>query len=694
MAQTPSTFLLRGGLNLVTPPIAVPAGMAIAAVNYVPDVKGYSRIGGYERYDGLDRPSAAQYWVINFDQGSAAISEGDAVTGATSSATGKALIDAVVTSGSYGGGDAVGYLVLTAVTGTFADDENLQVSAATKCVADGTANLLGALTDENNTTWLKDAVDTQRALIAKVPGSGAVRGVHELNGDLYAIRDNAGATAGILHKATTGGWSAQDLGYYLDFTAAAAGNGFVEGETVTGGTSGATAIVRRVVLESGAYDSSGAGRLTVSDITGTFQAAETLTGGTSTQTATNTAAQAANALPAGGRYDFVVHNFYGAGKSKRLYGCAGVGPAWEWDGTYFTECRTGLDSALDKPTHVGHYKEHLFLSVAGGAMEHSEIGEPLQFKTTGGAGEIPFGSDITNFISDESTTLLVFGRNHIGYMTGTDASTFDLDKVSERSGAVEWTAQPAGNPVYLDDAGLREMTTTQAFGNWRLGTISQAIEPLFRSKSENSVSARASVLIRAKDQYRLFFDDKTGVTVYLGRDTPELMPFQLEHAIYCTCTGKVNSEANESIFAGTDDGYVMELERGRSFDGETISAFVRLAFNNVGSPTQLKCWAKTTLQCEASPQASLYVVAEFGYGDPYNPPGVEQNFTLQSGGGLWDESNWNQFYWSSQIIGQAEAHTEGLGENISLAIMSDADFEESHTLSSLTLNFTYRGVVR
>lgn len=65
-------------------------------------------------------------------------------------------------------------------------------------------------------------------------------------------------------------------GYTIPFTAAS--GTFTVGETITGGTSGATAIV---VADSGT-------ELGVSDITGTFTPGETITGGTSTETATLT----------------------------------------------------------------------------------------------------------------------------------------------------------------------------------------------------------------------------------------------------------------------------------------------------------------------------------------------------------------------------------------------------------------------
>lgn len=80
-------------------------------------------------------------WELKFKTGSAAINVGDTVAGATSTDT--AVVTQVqITSGTWGGGDAAGILLIKAPSGTspyFQDGENLQVSAATKAVADGVA---------------------------------------------------------------------------------------------------------------------------------------------------------------------------------------------------------------------------------------------------------------------------------------------------------------------------------------------------------------------------------------------------------------------------------------------------------------------------------------------------------------------------------------------------------------------------
>ena len=208
MSRRSTTITFGGGLNLVDSPLKVKPGALLAATNFEVTLRGgYKRFTGYERYDGHFRPSDATYWILNFDGATAAITEGDIVTGLSSSETGEALIDAVVTSGSYGGSDAAGYLVLTDVTGTFTDNEALQVSAVTKSIADGIEAPRGAGTTTLDLAYFADAVATARARISVVPGSGQIRGVWLYNDDVYAFRDNAGATACVMHKATTTGWT-------------------------------------------------------------------------------------------------------------------------------------------------------------------------------------------------------------------------------------------------------------------------------------------------------------------------------------------------------------------------------------------------------------------------------------------------------------------------------------------------------
>ena len=373
--------------------MAIKPGFCIGCKNYEADVEGYTRVQGYERFDGRLKPSEASYETLAFAAGSTEVVAGDVVTGATSSASGIALQNGVLESGTYGGADATGYLVLVEISGTFANGEDLQVSAAKVAESTGTNQVSGASTVELNTTYQGAAIERRRGLIAEVPGSGPVRGVATFKGDVYAWRDNAGATACVMHKATSSGWVAQTFGHTLAFTSG--GTAFVEGSSLNGGTSLATATIDRVVKTSGNWGTSdAAGYMVLSSITGTFQSGESLSG-SGGGAATSGGAQVAVSLPPGGKYRTRVENFYGTSSLERLYGVNGVGRAFEWDGSVLTPIEAISDAALDKPAWIAEFSKHLFLGYGGGALMVSGTGLPLSFDSNDGAFELGLGVDIT-----------------------------------------------------------------------------------------------------------------------------------------------------------------------------------------------------------------------------------------------------------------------------------------------------------
>ena len=94
---------------------------------------------------------------------------------------------------------------------------------------------------------------------------------------------------------------------------------------------------------------------------------------------------------------------------------------------------------------------------------------------------------------------------------------FVLNPISDSSGAQPYTVQMMDAPMFLDDGGVRTLPTTAAFGDWRMGTTTQAIETLIRQKRDSGILPVASMRIKGKDQYRLFWRDGTGITVYVGR---------------------------------------------------------------------------------------------------------------------------------------------------------------------------------
>lgn len=702
MAQETKFFPLRGGLNIATPAIEIPPGQCIDALNYECVQKGYQRIDGYERYDGHPAPSAAGYWVLNFVTGSIAVTAGQTVTGGTSGATGVSLIAGVLSSGTYAGSTAAGYLVLTAISGTFVTGESLKVSGATVCVASGSAIQSNATTTANDTAWSQAATAYASTLIGQVPGSGNILGCWTFNGNTYAFRNNALGTAALMYKASSTGWTLVPLGYSLPYA-----GGVVQinvGDVITGATSGATGTVTQVTLQTGTWGSTALGQIIFASTTGTFQNGETLKVSGTTK-ATASAASAAITLLPNGKYEFDNYNFYGGTSTQAMYGCDGVNRAFEFNGSVFVPLITGM--VTDAPKHICAWQNQLFLSFPGGSLQNSSIGYPYGWSAVTGASEIGIGEEITALINTV-VNLVVGGRSSVNMLYGNTSANFSLSLMNGGAGMIEWTAQQLNQPMYGDDRGLRNLNTTQTFGDFEIGTVTTLIQPLWAAKKKAGIYPVNSIRVRAKDQYRVFFSDGSGITVYIGRGAqsaltilgavtapgaPECMPFNLGKVVTCCCSSE-DANGNEIMFFGSTDGYLYQLDSGTSFDQQPITAYMRLAFNNVGGPTQNKRWHKVTLECDATASSTLGLIAEYAYSDPDLSPSTEQDFLVQGGGGYWDESNWDQFYWSATFEGLAECHVDGIGRNISVGVISVATYEQPHILHGLILHFSQRGLVR
>lgn len=683
MSQIPATFAFGGGLDTNSPAVAVPAGALISGINYEPLAEGYGRIEGYERFDGKTAPSVAQFWTLDFDNGALPIAEGDTVAGATSGATGVVITPPIGFTGSWDAHTAAGTLMLASVSAQFQDNEVITVGGAPHAQADGPSVADSAPSDDLRSTWRKLAIQYHRSIIGKVPGEGPVRGVAVLSGVVYAWRDNIGATKSICYRATAAGWVQLPTLTRVPFQLGKE-DIFAE-DVITGATSGTSARVIDAVVENGSTTADNAtGYLVVADVTGAFYSGERLyVGATDCAEAGVTSTYT---LSAGGRYRTINHNFYGAANLYRLYGVNGTGKAFELvPGEGIITIDTGMTD--DRPQRVFEINNHLGLIFPGGSVQFSGTLEPRAWSAILGAGEIGFGTNVTDVIQANATAVTIFGEQKIGVLQGTDKENFALDTLTEEAGCDADSAQQIGQTVYIDKRGLRSLAATQAFGNFKAGALSGRFEAYFRSKRKAKASVIGSYVCKTKSQYRLIWDDGTGLSVYMGGKTPEAIPFTLGDMVP-TCFGGGELDDGEGMFCGGADGYVYRLDSGNSFDGDYVRGFCMTPFNHFGSGEQDWRFHKVVLELQAPASAHISIVAQFNYGDGENPISGERNFTVSlteshsqdfvvsAGGGLWDSAQWNEFYWSAPVEGRAECDIDGIGRNASFIFATVADIDE------------------
>lgn len=664
---------LRGGLDLLTPTLQLQPGAARDAKNFEVSVNGgYTRIPGYERFDGRLSPSAATFSALLLEATATNVAPGDTITGPS----GSGVVIAV-------SGASVFY---TKTVGSFAIGQAITRGGLAVGTVLDTTSPVDARTAAQYTAL---ASDVYRTDIQAVPGSGPVRGLVHFGGSLYAWRDNTAGTQMVLHRATPTGWSAVALGWQLAFDAGAIA--IEEGDVVTGATSGATATVARLLLRDGTLTAgNAAGTLVFLSGTGTFTAGENLLVSAAI-VAKATGAQSAITLLPGGRVQTVTGNFGGL-YATRVYGCDNVNQGFEFDGTVYAPIRTGMP--VDTPNNVAVHSNHLFFSFAG-SLQFSSIGEPYRWSPIFGAGEIAMKADITALLpvqgSDQSPALVVYSRNETNILYGTSGEDFRLVNHSSSMGGNRYSAQRLDTGYVLDDRGIVSLSTTDKFGNFDAATLTYNIRPVLQSRRTTATAAGVN---RERSQYRLFFADGYGLymTVVNGQ-LLGTMPVQFPHPVQCWCEGEATDGVEQGYF-GSTNGMVYRMDSGPSFDGAPIESALMLAYHSLKSPRIRKRYRRASAEITAASYAELNFTYEVGYGLTDNEQPMPEQYASRFSSAYWDSMTWDAFTWDGRTLAPTELEMTGTGENVALIFYGNESFINEFTLNSVIIHFSMRRGLR
>jgi hypothetical protein len=718
-----------GGLDLTTPSLRLQPGALRDALNFeVAQFGGYSRVEGYERIDGRASPSAAVYSIVQVRGFSSDFTDefvekdfGTDITGtpfSTVPAIGQIVTQVAV--GFLGTADfntdfnsdftsalagargtiiavvtaPVPYLVVTQVTGVFDQSSPLTIPGP---IAIGFATPLSVSIDaKTKAIYTAAAADVYRALILAVPGSGPVLGVVAMAfagvDQLYAFRANLAGTAALLYRASAAGWVLVPYFDLVSFT----GGGTVEpfdGETLIQG--GVTATIMRVMWQSGGWSAlsgSAIGQFVVAaPAGGNFAAGAAHT--TSGATLTLVGVQTPITLAAGGRFEFEKCNFSGQLTTKRIYGCDGVNPPFEFDGVTLAPIATGLSP--NAPIHIRFHKNFLFLAQAS-SLIFCGAANPFKWDAIDGGGEIATGDTVTGMItlpgSQTTATLGVYLASNAAFLYGTDPTTFNLVTFNSGIGAVPYSTQNLFDTFFLDDLGVVTLKTTLNWGNFLPSTLTKNILPFIARERGNLVT---SAVNRSKSQYRLFFADGYALYVtvlnqqYLGSGTM-LFP----DIFSCVDTTKLITDT-EATYAGGEGGYVYQLDIGTSFDGAVVPAYFVTAWDPIKSPRILKRFRAASIEV----QGDSYAEIQYGYQLGYNSDQIAQLPAVTAVLNLgaiphWDQFVWDAFVWDGSGLTPTDIDETGTAENVRVTITSGTNYIGAYTVNSIIHHYSMRRGMR
>ena len=678
-----------GGLDQTTPTQALQNGALRDGSNFeVGLTGGYSRIAGYERFDGRDRPSEASWFLVQIDAFVTTPPEWAPVDQAVSGAVGTVIATVADASGSY--------MVLTAVSGVFNDSNSISFGGGIFVVGNAIP-ITVAPSVQNQAIYTARAADYYRGLIQAVPGSGPIRGVVAMTfaGDefVYAFRDNAGGTACAIWQASPTGWLPIPLFNTVAFTLGGT-NEPLDGEVLTQG--GVTATIKRVQTRSGAtWAGAAAGTFVVANPAGGNFAAGAATVTGSGATVTLSGVQTAIAILPGGRYQFDKGNFAGQEGTQRIYGCDNVNKGFEFDGETYVPIATG--AADDRPTNVAVHKGHLFFSIASSLL-FSGPGLPFMWLPINGGGEIATGATINALKSlpgiQTTATLGVYQTAGTLMLYGTDDTDWNLINLNTSHGCRRYAAQNIFDTFVFDDLGVITQQATQEFGNFASSTMTSNVLPFV---VQNRTRVAASGISRTKGQYRIFFSNGYGLYLtisnqrYLGS-----LPVFFPNAVH-VIDAHTTHDGEEVCYFGASDslGYVYQLDKGSSFDGEEIQAFIVLAWEFLKSPRQEKRYRRATVEVQGDSWVGIAFGYKLGYGTPLiNQPGLtayESNFAPAP---LWDEFTWDDFIWDGETLTPTSLDLLGTAENIQVTLASATDYILPYTLNSVIYQYSMRRGLR
>lgn len=653
----PFEFPVGGGLDTETPVRQLNPGCVLGSDGYEPKVGGgYARLGGIERFDGRTSPSSMEVIVLGVNGLTGSFAVGNVVTGAPSTATGTV---------AWADGDL---LALVSVTGSFISGDTLTVGGAYRGVAHTEPNVM----PEQTNAMLAGAADWQRALIGKVPGLDGtpVRGCAVLYGTLYAWRDYDVSIQKV-YKATTAGWVEVPMLKRIAFT-----NGtteYAEGSTLSKG--GVTATVKRVVAQKGDWSggSPAEGWLIISDMTGGPFTAGVAGGG---GVVTLSGPESAITLAAGGRWELKPYNFSG-GLTMRLYGADGVNDLIEFDGEILVPIPVA--GMTKKPRFIELHQQQLWASFFT-SIQHSGIQDPYQWTVLAGGAELAMGDEVTGLksVSGSATeaALLATSINKSSAIYG-DPTGYRIDTLSTEVGAAPWTLQEIGKVVALDAAGVRDFTPTQAFGNFKSQTITDHLR-----RKVKGLTARASVLSKATGRYRLFLSDGRMLTGAPGKRWAWMFS-SMPWGINVACEGEIDGQTR--VFIGCDDGYVREMDAGRSLDGAALEFWKKYPFSVLRQPGWKKKGAHITAEVSGASFGTLKATVEVDYGDPDRLESQVERADIPPPASAWDIGNWDTGVWDGQVGQRMKFRLRWAGENVSVTFFGESAQDLPHEVDSVCI---------
>jgi hypothetical protein len=397
---------------------------------------------------------------------------------------------------------------------------------------------------------------------------------------------------------------------------------------------------------------------------------------------------------AGNKIRWTIFNFNG---TEKIVMVDGVNKPVFW--TSASQAIT-LDSAapsdVQGATRVANFKNHLFFA-KGTTLYFTSPFNELDYNAANGAGVIDVGSRITGLVVFREQ-LIVFSVDRIQRIAGNTSSDFVMQPIAANTGAMcgDTIQEVGGDILYLGPDGVRFLSATERIGDFALERASEKIQKEVTNTFVDCGNY-ASVVIRAKNQYRLFrydsdlepqFQVSFLCTRFIDRqssgvDWAELRGFK----VYCSDSRQIGS--SEYIIFASDTNFLYTMEEGTSFDGSAIPCRYRSPFWPITDPRIRKTIYKHTLylKSEGALNVEARLIFDYNQKDVIQP---EQFLLVQdtSGVSFWGDVGtvWGSFTYGGTIDSVYSDQAVGSGFTVAVEYREES-INPPFSLDTVILEF-------
>lgn len=384
-----------------------------------------------------------------------------------------------------------------------------------------------------------------------------------------------------------------------------------------------------------------------------------------------------------GTFEFRTYAF---GGTEKLYGVDGVNPPFSLDSADAYTAIAAWPSA-NTPAHIEMHRNRMWLS-KGAEIRYSDVGDPTSFLDYAAlAGSIYAKATVTALSSLVGGTIAAFSRNTIAFLSGTGSeSTLSAEFLVDHGnsiGARLGTVQTmGGRTFFLDDAGIMELTQAQEYGNFADGTVSDNV---FRTVEKSLGLETISCVLRGKNQYRLFYNNGTGIILSLaGRKVIGLTTINWPDVVRCVHSTE-DASGDELVVFGSDDGYIYQMDSGNSFDDENLAASLTTAYSPCKRPRNVKRFRRAIFDMRSEAETSIFAKALPKFDASEAQDGTE----VALGGGLaiLGQAVLGEAILGGTLIQEGRLDLPAIGDYIAMRIYSDSSTDPAWEIDGISYEF-------